>query len=94
MAVPDLAGRTLILIDPMIATGKSLVLTYKALETHGIPDQVFIGGVVASEEGIEYVRQRIPHANIYVGAMDGELTAKAYIVPGLGDAGDLAFGPK
>ncbi|MEM7657352.1 MAG: uracil phosphoribosyltransferase [Bacteroidota bacterium] len=94
MAVPDLAGRTVMLIDPMIATGKSIVLTYKALETHGIPDKVFIGGVVASEEGIEYIQQRIPQAEVYVGAMDGELTAKSYIVPGLGDAGDLAFGPK
>lgn len=94
MAVPSIAQRSIILVDPMIATGKSLALSYKSLLELGIPDQVIIAGVIASEEGIEYLRKEIPQASIYVAAVDGELTAKAYIVPGLGDAGDLAFGPK
>lgn len=94
MAVPSLEGRDLILIDPMIATGKSIVLSYKSLIEAGIPERVFIAGVVASEEGIAYVQRQIPKARIYVAAVDKELTAKSYIVPGLGDAGDLAFGEK
>lgn len=94
LAVPPISGKTLILVDPMIATGKSLVLSYKSIIEHNKPEHVFIAGVVASEEGVEYILKHIPQARIYVGAVDGELTAKAYIVPGLGDAGDLAFGPK
>lgn len=94
MAVPPLADRSLILIDPMIATGRSLVLSYQALIENGMPANIFVAGIVASEEGLEYVLRHIPQARIYVGAVDYELTAKAYIVPGLGDAGDLAYGPK
>ncbi|RMG23916.1 MAG: uracil phosphoribosyltransferase [Bacteroidetes bacterium] len=94
-AAPDISGRDLILIDPMIATGKSAVLCHQALvESSGQPERVFIAGVIASDEGLEYVLRHIPKARIFVGAVDYELTAKAYIVPGLGDAGDLAFGPK
>ena len=94
VAVPDLTGRTVLLIDPMIATGKSIVLAYEALLEYGRPEKIMVAGVVASEEGVDRVRQRIPKVQLYVGAVDKELTAKAYIVPGLGDAGDLAFGPK
>lgn len=95
MAVPTITDRELILIDPMIATGKSVVLSYQALvEAAGRPAQVYISGAIASDEGLEYVLRHIPSARIFVGAVDYELTAKAYIVPGLGDAGDLAFGPK
>ena len=93
-AVPDITGKSIILIDPMIATGKSIVLSYKEILQNGQPDQVFIAGVVGSDEGLEYVLRNIPKARIYVAAVDYELTAKSYIVPGLGDAGDLAFGPK
>ncbi|MEO0897268.1 MAG: uracil phosphoribosyltransferase [Bacteroidota bacterium] len=94
-AMPELEDKSLILVDPMIATGRSLVLSYRQIvEQFGEPEQVFIAGVVASEEGLEHVRRNIPKADIYVTAIDHELTAKAYIVPGLGDAGDLAFGPK
>ena len=93
-AVPNLDGRTLLLLDPMIATGKSIVLSYKELLGFGQPSQVFICGVLGSDEGVEYVLRNIPQAHIYVVAVDDELTAKSYIVPGLGDAGDLAFGPK
>ncbi|MEM8901270.1 MAG: uracil phosphoribosyltransferase [Bacteroidota bacterium] len=95
LAAPELEGRALILLDPMIATGKSMVLSYRAvIDQLGKPDHVFVAGVVASEEGLNYVKRNMPKAHIYVGAVDKELTAKAYIVPGLGDAGDLAFGPK
>jgi len=94
-AMPELQGRSLILTDPMIATGRSLVLSYRQIvEEFGEPEQLFIASVVASDEGLEYLQRNIPKAKIYVGAIDYELTAKAYIVPGLGDAGDLAFGPK
>jgi uracil phosphoribosyltransferase len=94
-AIPRIDGRTLILVDPMIATGKSLVLSYEAIvPSFGTPDKVVLAGIIASEEGLEYVRRKIPRAEIYVGAVDRELTGKAYIVPGLGDAGDLAYGAK
>ncbi len=94
-ALPEIEGKQMILVDPMIATGKSMVLSYKEIvEQQGVPESIFIAGVVASEEGIEYVLRHIPKAQVYVLAVDGELTAKSYIVPGLGDAGDLAFGPK
>ncbi len=94
-AVPDITNRTLILIDPMIATGKSICLSYREIvEDAGQPDNVYICSVVASDEGIDYVLRQIPRAKIFVVAVDTELTARSYIVPGLGDAGDLAFGPK
>ncbi|MCS6905188.1 MAG: uracil phosphoribosyltransferase [Bacteroidia bacterium] len=94
ISTPELQDRTLFLLDPMIATGKTIVLSYQALIRAGIPRKLFIGGIIASEEGIEYVQRHLPQAQIYVGAIDNELTAKGYIVPGLGDAGDLAFGAK
>lgn len=93
-AMPEVTNRTVILVDPMIATGKSLVMSYQQLLERGRPEKVFIAGVVASDEGVEYVLRHIPAARIFVGSLDHELTAKSYIVPGLGDAGDLAFGPK
>lgn len=93
-AMADITNRTVILVDPMIATGKSLVMSYRQLLERGRPEKVFIAGVVASDEGIQYVLRHIPGARIFVGSLDQELTAKSYIVPGLGDAGDLAFGPK
>lgn len=93
-AMPDITNRTVILVDPMIATGKSLVMSYRQMLESGRPAKIFIAGVVASDEGAEYVLRHIPNARIFVGSLDQELTAKSYIVPGLGDAGDLAFGPK
>ncbi len=93
-ALPSITARTIILIDPMIATGRSVVMSYRQMLERGRPEKVIIAGVVASEEGIEYVLRQIPGARIFVGAVDRELTAKSYIVPGIGDAGDLAFGPK
>lgn len=93
---PSLSGKTLILVDPMLATGRSMTLAIKAIvEQLGNPDHIHIAAVIASEEGLEYLRARKPsNATIWVGAVDPELNAKAYIVPGLGDAGDLAFGSK
>jgi len=94
-AVPDVTNRTLIMIDPMIATGKSVVLSYREIvEEVGQPESLFICCALASEEGVEYVLRNIPRAKLYMVAIDHELTARSYIVPGLGDAGDLAYGPK
>lgn len=93
-AAPSLTGRTLILLDPMIATGKSLVDSYRAIADEERPSKVLIAGVIGSEEGVEYVLRHVPKAKVFLAGMDHELTAKSYIVPGLGDAGDLAFGPK
>ena len=95
LAMPQVNERTLILVDPMIATGKSIVLSHQAIiPAQGIPNKVIIAGIIGSEEGVDYVRRNLPQADIYIGAVDDELTAKSYIVPGLGDAGDLAFGAK
>jgi len=93
---PNTRGKIVILSDPMLATGASAVLAYKALREKGTPKHTHIVSVIASREGIEYVRQNMPmqKTSIWVGAIDDELTSKAYIVPGLGDAGDLAYGSK
>lgn len=94
-AIPSLNGKTLLLIDPMIASGKSAVLSYQAIvPQYGKPKRTIIAGIIGSEEGVEYVSRNLPNVQLYLGAIDGELTAKSYIVPGLGDAGDLAFGSK
>jgi len=93
----DLAGKTLILVDPLLATGSSIALTYKALiEKAGIPKHTHIAAIIASEEGIEYTKKHFSKRNttIWCGTVDAELTVKSYIVPGLGDAGDLAYGEK
>lgn len=93
----NLEGKTLILVDPMLATGSSTMLTYEALvEKGGTPAHTHIATVVASEEGVEYVKKHMSkeRTTIWCGALDAELTVKSYIVPGLGDAGDLAYGDK
>ena len=95
LSAPDLTDKTLILVDPMIATGASMVLTYKALIAKGIPRHIHIVAAIGSQQGLSYVKQKLPtKTSIWVAAIDKELTARAYIVPGLGDAGDLAFGKK
>jgi uracil phosphoribosyltransferase len=95
MSAPSLNGRTLILADPMLATGSSIVVTYKAMMQRGRPKHTHIVAAIASAEGIEYVKKHLPSdVTIWVAAIDDELTAQSYIVPGLGDAGDLAFGEK
>jgi uracil phosphoribosyltransferase len=96
LSSPNLDDKTLILVDPMLATGSSMVLAYKALLTKGKPKHTHIVAVIASREGVEYVKKHMPDNNytLWLAAVDEELTAHAYIVPGLGDAGDLAFGEK
>ena len=92
----DLTDKTLVLIDPMLATGTSLVLTYNALvEKNGLPAKTHVAAIIASEEGVEYTKRHMPkETTVWCGAIDQELTVKSYIVPGIGDAGDLAFGEK
>jgi uracil phosphoribosyltransferase len=94
VSTPSLDGCILILADPMLATGASISLALKELERFGKPAEVHIATVIASVAGVEAVRRRWPKVRIWAGAVDEELTAKSYIVPGLGDAGDLAFGEK
>lgn len=93
---PELIGKTLIISDPMLASGSSMVITYKELMKFGKPEHVHIVAVIASTQGIDYLKRHLPTDDftLWVAAVDQELTAQAYIVPGLGDAGDLAFGPK
>jgi len=91
---PDLDNKVLILCDPMLATGSSVIRSLDALMEYGTPREIHVVAVVASTAGLEYVHVKYPHVKIWVGAEDEELTAKSFIVPGLGDAGDLAYGPK
>jgi uracil phosphoribosyltransferase len=94
MATPDLEGKTLIISDPMLATGQSMVLCCKELMANYKIKSLHIVSVIASQVGIAHVKAHLPNAHLWIGAIDEELTTKAYIVPGLGDAGDLAFGSK
>ncbi|MEO1651999.1 MAG: uracil phosphoribosyltransferase [Bacteroidota bacterium] len=91
---PDLTDKDLILIDPMLASGKSIIKAYEDLSQRGRPHSIHIAAVIASKQGVDHVQRQLPQANIWLGDLDQELNDKAYIVPGLGDAGDLAFGPK
>lgn len=91
---PDLTGATLIIVDPMLATGASMDVAIRSLEEYGTPASLHICTAIASDYGYNYIRRLYPQAHIWMGAKDEELTAKSYIVPGLGDAGDLCFGPK
>jgi uracil phosphoribosyltransferase len=90
----SLENRVLIIADPMLATGSSLVKTIQHLRDEGIPSEVHIVCAIACSVGIEYIHRNEPQVKIWCGAIDEELTAKSYIVPGLGDAGDLAYGSK
>ncbi|MFI5163882.1 MAG: uracil phosphoribosyltransferase [Bacteroidia bacterium] len=95
MACPDLNDKTLILCDPMLASGHSIELVFKAVKRNGIPKNIHIASLLASADGVEYIKKYLPaNITLWVCAIDEELTAQAYIVPGLGDAGDLAFGNK
>ena len=92
---PPIVNRILILADPMLATGSSMVTTYRAIAEKGKPKHTHIVAAVASTQGVEYLKKHMPaEVDIWVGVVDDELTAQAYIVPGLGDAGDLAYGEK
>lgn len=96
IASPDLTGKTLIITDPMLATGGSMELAYGALLTKGTPAHVHVATVIASQTAIDYIASHFPEENttVWAAAIDPELNPHSYIVPGLGDAGDLAYGEK
>ena len=94
ISCPEIEDRVLIISDPMLATGASLVKTIHFLKAEGRPKEIHIVAAIACTVGIEYVKREDPAVTIWCGDIDDELTAKGYIVPGLGDAGDLAFGVK
>ena len=96
MSSPDLEGKTVILCDPMLASGSSMILAMEAILSKAEPKHIHIVAIIASAEGVDYVKENIPMQNctLWLGAEDVEMTAQSYIVPGLGDAGDLAFGEK
>jgi len=94
MSCPSLVDRIVIITDPMLATGASLVKTIQYMKADGLPAQIHFVAAIACTVGIEYVQREQPDVKIWCGEIDDELTAKGYIVPGLGDAGDLAFGTK
>jgi len=94
ISAPDLEDKTVIICDTMLATGQSMVLVCKELIAQYNIKELHIAAVIASTEGVEHVRANLPKASLWFGAIDEEMTSKAYIVPGLGDAGDLSFGEK
>ncbi len=94
VATPDINDRILIICDPMLATGQSLVQTYQAFMKKGIASKVYLVSVIGSQQGVDYVTSNIPNADLWIGVIDQELDKNGYIVPGLGDAGDLSFGVK
>lgn len=94
-ASPELEDKILILSDPMLASGKSMVLSYEAMLKNGTPKHTYIAAAIASHEGVAYAKKHLPdNVTLWIGAVDDELSSKSYIIPGLGDAGDLAFGGK
>lgn len=95
LASPSLEGKTLVLVDPMLATGASMELSYKALLTKGKPAKVHIASVIGSRHAVDYMKAVMPEdSELWVGVIDDEINEHKYIVPGLGDAGDLAYGTK
>lgn len=94
VSTPDLNDCVLIICDPMLATGASLRLSIQQLLHYGTPASIHVATVIASTEGVEALSAHYPHVHLWMGGLDDELTAKSYIVPGLGDAGDLAYGEK
>jgi uracil phosphoribosyltransferase len=96
ISAPDLTGKTVILADPMLATGSSMELAYEAILKNGQPEHVHLVSVISSQSGVEYVKNMLGDkpVTLWLAVVDDELNAKSYIVPGLGDAGDLAYGAK
>lgn len=95
LACPNINEKTVILSDPMLASGESIRVALKVLKNRGIATHIHIAVLIASQSGIDYILKHLPNnATLWVGAVDPKLNAKSYIVPGLGDAGDLAFGVK
>lgn len=94
-AAPSLEGKVLVLTDPMLATGRTLENVLKGLKDHGTPKQIHIVSVIGSQQGIEFVQSVFPTGtHLWIAAVDPELNARGYIIPGIGDAGDLAYGQK
>ena len=94
-AAPSLGNKTLVLTDPMLATGRTLENVLNVLKSHGQPKQIHIISVIGSKQGVEYIKNVFPEeTHLWIAAIDDELTSKGYIIPGIGDAGDLAFGVK
>ena len=96
IASPRLNGKTLIIKDPMLATGSSMELAFQALLTKGEPEHIHVASIIASKQAIHYIKEKMPaeKTTVWVAAIDDQLDEHSYIVPGLGDAGDLAFGIK
>ena len=94
LTCPSIDGRPLIVADPMLATGASVIEAIKVLLNHGKPTQLHIVAAIASQQGVDTIQQAYPEAKIWVGVIDANLTSKGYITPGLGDAGDLSYGEK
>ena len=94
VSTPNLDGKTVIVSDPMLATGQSLVMCCNDLLSRYKIETLHIVSVIASQQGVDYIKVNLPKAKLWLGAIDEEMTSKSYIVPGLGDAGDLAFGEK
>lgn len=94
-ATPNLEGKTLIIADPMLATGKSMVTVYEAIKKFGTPKKIHIVSVIGSEFGVNFIKNHFPkNTELWIADIDTTLNEKGYIVPGLGDAGDLSYGPK
>lgn len=94
-AAPDLNGKVLVLTDPMLATGKTLENVYRTLSSHGKPKEIHLVSVIGSRSGVDYISSIFPRStSLWIAAIDDTLTPEGYIVPGIGDAGDLAFGEK
>ncbi|MDV7186790.1 uracil phosphoribosyltransferase [Lutibacter sp. TH_r2] len=94
-ASPSLEGKTLILADPMLATGQSIVSVYQALLKHGTPKEIHLACVLGAQDGVDFVKENFPkETKLWIATVDKNLNEKGYIVPGLGDAGDLAYGEK
>ncbi|WP_158846559.1 uracil phosphoribosyltransferase [Algibacter sp. L1A34] len=95
LACPDLENKTLILADPMLATGQSMLATFEALKPFGTPKEVHLACIIGAQEGVDFIEKHFDkNTNLWIAAIDKKLNDKGYIIPGLGDAGDLAFGQK
>ena len=94
LSCPSLDNKVLIISDPMLATGSSMVLATQALLRNGLPKSIHFVSAIAAQQGLDHLQRHFGQGHVWLGALDEELTAKSYIVPGLGDAGDLSYGAK
>jgi uracil phosphoribosyltransferase len=95
LATPSIANKTLVISDPMLATGKTLENILNAFKEHGLPKQIHIVAVIGSTQGIDYIKERFPEkTHLWIASVDDNLNGRGYIIPGLGDAGDLSYGTK